>query len=216
MEAPTDSGSVTATVADGSPLFRIGLVAVLERDGITVADQASDAGAAITAIDRCRPDVMVVDLDLPELGGMAVLEAVRARTEAPRILLLASGAESQPLYRALSLGAAGYLAKRSEADRVCAAVRAIAAGATVIDERLQSGLADEIRLRERGDRPILTDREREVLALASEGASVADAAGHLHLSDATIKTHLHHAYAKLDVSDRAAAVAQALRSGLIE
>ncbi|GIK76774.1 MAG: DNA-binding response regulator [Acidobacteria bacterium] len=216
MDAPADKGPVTVTVADGSPLFRIGLVAVLEQDGIAVGDQASDAGAAITAIDRCRPDVSVVDLDLPELGGLAVLEAVRGRAGAPRMLLLAPGAESQPLYRALSLGAAGYLAKRSEADRVCAAVRAIAAGATVIDERLQSGLADEIRLREHGDRPILTDREREVLTLAAEGASVADAAGRLHLSDATIKTHLHHAYAKLEVSDRAAAVARALRHGLIE
>jgi two-component system nitrate/nitrite response regulator NarL len=217
MDTPGENGSITVTVADGSPLFRIGLVAVLdEEDGITVADEASDAGAAITAIDRCRPDVTVVDLDLPELGGLAVLEAMRTRTESPRILLLAPGADSKPLYRALSLGAAGYLAKRSEADRVCGAVREVAAGGTVIDERLQSGLADEIRLRERGDRPVLTDRELEVLALAAEGASVADAAGRLHLSDATIKTHLHHAYAKLDVSDRAAAVARALRYGLID
>ncbi|HWO49682.1 MAG TPA: helix-turn-helix transcriptional regulator, partial [Solirubrobacterales bacterium] len=109
-----------------------------------------------------------------------------------------------------------YLAKRSEADRVCAAIAAVAAGETVIDDRFQAGLAAEIRLRERGDRPALTEREREVLALTAEGGSVADVAGRLHLSDATIKTHLHHAYEKLDVSDRAAAVARAMRFGLID
>jgi two-component system nitrate/nitrite response regulator NarL len=217
MDAPGKDGPIAVTVADGSPLFRIGLVAVLEGcDGIEVAGEASDPEAAIAVIERSRPDVAVVDLDLPEPGGLAVLEALREMEEPPRVLLLASGAESGPLYRALSLGAGGYLAKRSEADRVCAAVRAVAAGDTVIDERLQSGLADEIRLREGGQRPVLTDREREVLALAADGASVADVAGRLHLSDATIKTHLHHAYEKLDVSDRAAAVARAMRYGLID
>ncbi|HET6829734.1 MAG TPA: response regulator transcription factor [Solirubrobacterales bacterium] len=215
--APGKDGPTTITVADGSPLYRIGLVAVLEDcPDLAVAGEASDPAAAIAAIDRFRPDVAVVDLDLPDPGGLAVVEKLRDRSEPTRILLLAAGPESGPLYRALSLGAAGYLAKRSEADRVCDAIRAVAAGETVIDERLQSGLADEIRLRERGDRPVLTDREREVLMLAAEGGSVADVAGRLHLSDATIKTHLHHAYEKLEVSDRAAAVARALRYGLID
>jgi two-component system nitrate/nitrite response regulator NarL len=217
MDAPGKDGPITVTVADGSPLFRIGLVAVLDGcAGIEVVGEASDPEGAIAEIKRTGPDVAIIDLDLPDPGGLAVLEAVRETAAPPRVLVLASGGESGPLYRALSLGAGGYLAKRSEADRVCDAVRALAAGDTVIDERLQSGLADEIRLRERGDRPVLTDREREVLALAADGASVADVAGHLHLSDATIKTHLHHAYEKLDVSDRAAAVARALRYGLID
>jgi len=217
MDAPGKDGGIAVTVADGSPLFRIGLVAVLEDcPDVTVVGEASDPESAIADIESREPDVAVIDLDLPEPGGLAVLEAVRERAEHTRVLLLASGSESGPLYRALSLGAAGYLAKRSEADRVCAAVRAVAGGGTVIDERLQSGLAGEIRIRERGERPALTEREREVLSLAAEGGSVADVAGRLHLSDATVKTHLHHAYEKLEVSDRAAAVARALRFGLID
>ena len=210
-------GSLVVTVADGSPLFRIGLVAVLEECAdIAVADEATDPGAALEGIDRHRPDVAVLDVDLPDPGGLSVLEALQGRDSPTRVVLLAGGHESGPLYRALSLGVGGYLAKRSEGDRVCAAIRAVAAGETVIDERFQSGLAAEIRVRERGDRPALTVREREVLSLTADGGSVADVAGRLHLSDATIKTHLHHAYEKLDVSDRAAAVARAMRFGLIE
>ena len=217
MPSPAnDGGELLVAVADSSPLFRIGLVAVLEAEpGFAVAAAASDVEGAIAALAD-GPDVAVVDVDLPDPGGLGVLEAAQRAGSPTRILLLASGESSAPLYRALSLGAGGYLAKRSEADRVCAAIRAVAAGETVIDERFQSGLAAEIRLRERGERPALTDREREVLALTAEGGSVADVAGRLHLSDATIKTHLHHAYEKLDVSDRAAAVARAMRFGLIE
>ena len=214
---PGDGGQLLVSVADGSPLFRIGLVAVLEAEAdIDVAGEARDPAAAIAVIEAEGPDVAVVDIDLPEPGGLAVLEAVQRRGAPTRVLLLAAGRESAPLYKAISLGVGGYLAKRSEADRVCAAIRAVAGGETVIDESFQSGLAAEIRLRERGDRPALTEREREVLALTAEGGSVADVAGRLHLSDATIKTHLHHAYEKLDVSDRAAAVARAMRFGLIE
>lgn len=211
-----DAGpEVVATVAEGSPLFRIGLVAVLDDAGIVVAEESTDAESAIAAIERAEPAVAVVDLDLPG-DGLRVLETVQRRGTTARVLILAAGADSAPLYRALSLGAGGFVARRSDGERVCAAVRSVAAGETVIDERFQSGLAAEIRLRERGERPALTDRERQVLKLAAEGGTVAEVAGRLHLSDATIKTHLHHAYEKLDVSDRAAAVARAMRFGLIE
>lgn len=211
-----DAGAeIVVTVAEGSPLFRIGLVAVLADAGIAVAAETTDAESAIAAIERAGPAVAIVDLDLPG-EGLRVLESVQRRGIATRVLILAAGSDSGPLYRALSLGAGGFLARRSDGGRVCAAVRAVAAGETVIDERFQSGLAAEIRLRERGDRPVLTDRERQVLTLTAEGGTVAEVAGRLHLSDATIKTHLHHAYEKLDVSDRAAAVARAMRFGLIE
>jgi len=210
-------GNIAVAVADGAPLFRIGLAAVLSGCAdIEVADEAGDEAAALAAIERCRPDVAVVDVDLPDHGGLAVLEAAQDRGAGTRIVLLAGDDASGPLYRALSLGVGGFLAKRSEADRVCAAIRAVAAGETVIDDRLQSGLAAEIRLREGGQRPTLTEREREVLALTAAGGSVADVAGRLQLSAATIKTHLHHSYEKLDVSDRAAAVATAIRFGLID
>ena len=207
---------LVVTVADASPLFRIGLVSVLTEAGMMVADEGADVERAIAAINRAAPAVAVIDLDLPHPGGIAILEALQNAAVPTRVLILAAGSDSAPLYRALSLGVGGYLAKRSEADRVCAAIAAVAGGETVIDDRFQAGLAAEIRLRERGDRPALTEREREVLALTAEGGSVADVAGRLHLSDATIKTHLHHAYEKLDVSDRAAAVARAMRFGLID
>ena len=108
--------------ADGSPLFQIGLVAVLAEAGMTVADEAADVERAIAAIKLAAPAVAVVDLDLPDPGGIAVLEALQNAAVPTRVLILAAGSDSAPLYRALSLGVGGYLAKRCEADRVCAAI----------------------------------------------------------------------------------------------
>ena len=130
---------LVVTVADGSPLFRIGLVAVLTEAGMTVADEGADVERAIAAINRAAPAVAVIDLDLPHPGGIAVLEALQNAAVPTRVLILAAGPDSAPLYRALSLGVGGYLAKRSEADRVCAAIAAVAGGETVIDEPLPGG-----------------------------------------------------------------------------
>jgi len=132
------------------------------------------------------------------------------------LLELTGLTESGPAYDAVAMGAGAYLAKDTTGEEICEAIVAVAHGRTVIGERFLEGLATEIRLRERGDRPTLTDREREVLGMTAEGGSVARVAGQLHLSEATVKTHLHHAYEKLDVSDRAAAVAKGMRLGLIE
>jgi two-component system, NarL family, nitrate/nitrite response regulator NarL len=208
---------VRVTVADDHPLFRRGLTETLKRrPDIELLAEDSNGADALASIREHAPDIAILDVQMPGLSGLEVLNAVERDGIETRIVLLTGFTESGPLYEAMALGAGAYLAKDAEGERICEAILSVARGATVIGEDFQAGLASEIRMRERGDRPVLTDREREVLSLTAEGGSVADVAAGLHLSEATVKTHLHHTYEKLDVSDRAAAVAQAMRFGLIE
>lgn len=211
------SDRIEVVVADDHPIFRKGLIETLRRrPEIEVLDQAANGTAALGLIRELNPDVAVLDVQMPELGGLEVLNAVHRDGLPTRVMLLTGFEDSRPAYEAMALGAGAYLSKDTEVDRICDAIAAVARGETVIGDRFQSGLVAEIRLRESGDRPTLTEREREVLKLTSDGNSVADVAAKLHLSEATIKTHLHHVYEKLEVSDRAAAVARAMRWGLIE
>lgn len=204
-------------VADDHPLFRKGLVETLKRrPEVELVGEAGNGAEALELVRELVPDVAILDVQMPELSGLDALNAIQRDGLGTRVMLLTGFRDSQPAYEAMAIGAGAYLAKDSDIDRVCDAISAVARGQTVIGDEFQAGLAAEIRLRERGDRPTLTDREREVLKLTAEGNSVGAVAKRLHVSEATVKTHLHHTYEKLEVSDRAAAVARAMRWGLIE
>lgn len=208
---------ISLIVADDHPLFRRGLVeSIKRRPGFEILGEGADGARALELIREHEPDVAVIDVQMPEMDGLEVLGTVHRDGLPTKVMLLTGFEDSRPAYEAMALGAGAYMSKDTEIDRICDAVAAVARGETVIGDRFQSGLVAEIRLRESGDRPTLTEREREVLKLTSNGNSVAEVAGLLHLSDATVKTHLHHVYEKLEVSDRAAAVARAMRWGLIE
>ena len=213
----TASDRIRVIVADDHPIFRKGLIEWLRRrPEIEVAGETADGAAALEMIRELHPAVAILDVQMPALGGLEVLSAVKRDELDTKVMLLTGFEDSRPAYEAMALGAGAYISKNSPVDLIAETVRAVARGETVIGEAFQSGLVDEIRLRESGDRPTLTDREREVLKLTADGNSVAGVAGLLHLSEATVKTHLHHVYEKLGVSDRAAAVARAMRWGLIE
>lgn len=208
---------VSVTVADDHPLFRRGLIALLSgRPEVELLAEDVDGSAALESIRELAPAVAVLDVQMPGLSGIEVLNAVTRDGLATRVILLTGFAESAPAYEAMALGAGGYLAKDAGGDRITETILTVACGGTVIGAGFQGALASEIRLRERGDRPILTEREREVLALTADGGSVAEVARRLFLGEATVKTHLHHVYEKLGVADRAAAVAHGMRRGLIE
>ena len=209
---------VTVLVADDHPLFRDGIArAVKERPDLELVGEAADGRAALDGIRELAPAVAIVDLRLPDLDGMDILNAVKRDGLATRILMLSASTEGPLVFQAVSAGAAGYLSKNADRTAVCDAVAAIARGESVLDPGVQSGLFAEVRSRGVTDqRPVLTQRENEILRLIAEGKSAPDISRELFLSTATVKTHLGHLYEKLGVSDRAACVAEAMRRGLLE
>jgi len=209
---------VTVLVADDHPLFREGIArAIRERPDLELVAEAADGRAALEQIRELSPAVAVVDLRLPGLDGLEVLNAVRRDGLATRILMLSASTEGPLVFAAVFAGAAGYLSKSADRTAVCDAVAAIARGESVLDPGVQTGLFAEVRSRGVADtRPVLTQRETEILRLIAEGKSAPDISRELFLSTATVKTHLGHLYEKLGVSDRAACVAEAMRRGLLE
>jgi two-component system nitrate/nitrite response regulator NarL len=208
---------VTVVVADDHPMYRQGVASGLSGSGrVVVVAQAGDGREALEAIREHRPHVAVVDYRLPSLDGSQVANAVH-RDELPtRVLILSAFTDSALVYRAIEQGAAGYLPKESRQTEILDAVLACARGETVVPPAVASGLAEELRRHAAGGRTLLTPRESQVLALMAQGKSVPAIAEELVLGATTVKTHVGHLYEKLGVSDRAAAVAEAMRRGLIE
>ncbi len=147
---------------------------------------------------------------------MAVTHAVQRDRLPTRVLLVSAFTDSGVVYKALESGAAGFLPKEARRDQIVDAVLACARGENVIPAEIASGLVAEIRMRRSTDAPVLTDRERQILTLIADGKSLPAIARELFLGVTTVKTHVQHLYEKLGVSDRAAAVAVAMRRGLLE
>ena len=204
-------------VADDHPLYREGVVRALSASGqVDVVAQESVGRAALAAIQEHRPDVALIDYKLPGLDGVAITHAVVRDGLPTRVLLLSAFTDSGLVYKALQTGAVGYLPKEARREQIVDAVLACARGESVIAPELTSGLVSEIRLRSENDAPALTERESEILRLIAAGKTLPDIAKELFLGVTTVKTHVQHLYEKLGVSDRAAAVAEAMRRGLIE
>lgn len=218
--AAWDHGAVsrlTVVVADDHPLFREAVTrAVAERPEFQLVGEASDGRTALALIRERSPDVAVLDLRMPELDGLAVCSAVTRDGLSTRVVLLSAYLEGATAFEAIAAGAAAFLSKDASRRKVGEVIAAVGRGETVLGEEVQAGLAAEIRARGRKDRPTLTERESQVLERIAGGASAPAIAKELHLSPATVKTHLGALYEKLGVSDRAAAVAEAMRRGLIE
>ena len=204
-------------VADDHPLYRESVVrAVKERPEFELVGEAPDGRVALEEIRRLEPDVAVLDVKMPELDGLQVLNAVQRDGLSTRVVLLSAFLEGAVVYQAVAGGAAAYLSKDADRARICDAIAAVARGETVLSPEAQAGIASEVRVRGRVDRPALTGREQEVLALVADGKAAPEIAALLHLSPATVKGHLQTIYEKLGVSDRAAAVAEGMRRGLPE
>jgi two-component system nitrate/nitrite response regulator NarL len=208
---------VRVVVADDHPLFREGIVrTVKERPDLELVGVVGDGRAALDAIREHRPDVAVLDVRMPGLDGLQVLNAVARDGLPTRVLFLSAHTESDLVYQALERGAHGFISKDAGKDAVGDAVRALARGETVLSPEVQRTLLGEIRLRAGDDAARLSPREQEILVLVSEGLGAPEIGRRLDLSTATVKSHLQRLYEKLGVSDRAAAVAEGMRRGLLE
>jgi len=204
-------------VADDHPLYREAVVrAVRARAEFELIGQAEDGRAALETIRESAPDIAVLDVQMPSLGGVEVVRAVARDNLETRIVLLSAHLESDTVYAAVVEGVRAYLSKSWPAERICDALVAVARGEIVLPEEVQGGLAAAIRSHAAPNRPALSPREREVLGLIAQGLTAPAIGEQLHVSPATVKTHLKTLYEKLGVSDRAAAVAEAMRRGLLE
>ncbi|HJT93747.1 MAG TPA: response regulator transcription factor [Mycobacterium sp.] len=211
------SPKVRVVVGDDHPLFRDGVVrALTSSDAIDVVAEADDGLSALEAIRTHSPQVALLDYRMPGMDGAQVAAAV-LRDELPtRVLLVSAHDESAIVYKALQEGAAGFLSKESTRSELVNAVLDCAKGRDVVTPGLAAGLAGEIRKRAEPEGPALSPREREVLKMIAAGSSIPTMAKELFLAPSTVKTHVQRLYEKLGVSDRGAAVAEAMRRKLVE
>ena len=205
-------------MADDHPLYREGVLrAIGSRAELELVGQAADGREALAEIARLRPQVALLDVRMPGLAGPQVLAAVKRERFATRVILLSAHVESESVYEAVAAGASGYLSKDADANQIADAIAAVARGETVLAPQVQSLLATAIREQPGLDRAgLLSERERQVLQRIAAGLSTPQMATDLHLSPATVKGHLRTLYEKLGVTERAAAVAEAMRRGLLE
>jgi two-component system nitrate/nitrite response regulator NarL len=204
-------------VIDAQPLFRDALCRVVrQRPQLQLVAEAGDARQALALMRDVRPDVALVDQGLPALGGEQLLRLSVAERLGTRCILVAAHVDPMTAYDLLALGAAGCLLRSATADELGRAIVAVAAGRTFLTGEVQHAVVDEIRLRAHDCRPLLSPREHEVLCRTAAGQNTPAIGKAMHLSTSTVKTHLAHLYDKLEVSDRAAAVAAAMRRGIIE
>ena len=208
---------VRVVVIDDHPFFRDGLTRGLTNSGrIEVVGEAENGRDGLEVIAQLKPDVAVVDYQMPDLDGLQVLSAVVRDGLPTRILMLSALVEGSIVYAAVEAGAAGYLSKDARRQEIIDAVLAVNRGRTVVPPELAAGLVSQIRLRAESTRPVLSPRELEVLKGFARGLSVPELGRELFLGTSTVKTHAQRLYQKLGVSDRAAAVAEGMRMGLLE
>jgi two-component system nitrate/nitrite response regulator NarL len=190
--------------------------AARERPDLELVGQSTDGREALEELRRLEPCVALIDMRMPSLNGSELLLAAKRDGIETRIVMLSAYGEADLVYTAIADGAAGYLSKEADRRTIFDAVAAAARGEVVLSPEFQVGLVAEIQRRESAERPLLSAREQEVLRLTADGLSGPDIARQLHLSPTTVKSYLQNVYEKLGVSDRAAAVAAAMRRGLLD
>jgi two-component system, NarL family, nitrate/nitrite response regulator NarL len=207
---------VRVLLAEDHPVYLEGLSAAIGgAPDLELAVVCEDGARALEGIRDARPDVAVLDLRLPILTAREVLQELAGDETTTRVLILSAHLDGDAIVDCVELGATGYMAKDATRADILEAIRSVARGQAVISAEAQTMMADEIRRRHLTSPEVLSAREREVLELLASGASAPEIARQLYLSPATVKSHLHNVYEKLGVSERAAAVAEGMRRGLI-
>ncbi|MFI2214262.1 response regulator [Streptomyces sp. NPDC020141] len=203
---------IDVLLADDHPVVREGLCAMLESaDGVRVVGQAGSGEEAVLAAARLRPDIVLLDLRMGEMDGVTATGHILRESRRTKVVIVTTYEDDADILRAVEAGAAGYLLKGSSRDDLVHAVKAAARGETV----LTPSLAPKLFRARVVDPPMLSEREREVLRLVSQGLTNADIGRRLFISEATVKTHLLRSFKKLAVSDRTAAVIKAMERGLL-
>ena len=204
---------IRVVVCDDHPIIRAGLQGLLAaHDEFEVVGEAADGREAVAVVARTRPDVVLMDLRMPELDGVGAIRLMCTATPGLHVLVLTTYDTDADILRAVEAGATGYLLKETPREELFAAIRATARGQSVLSPSVASRLVS--RAREPVERA-LSGREVEVLRLVARGTSNKLIARDLSISEATVKTHLLHIFGKLGVDDRTAAVTTAVERGIL-
>ncbi|MEY9845859.1 response regulator [Streptacidiphilus sp. MAP5-3] len=222
----SEENVIRLLIADDHPVVRDGLSGLFARDPeFEVVGEAADGAEAVRLTEQLRPDVVLMDLRMPGTDGVMAIRELAARGSTTRVLVLTTYDTDSHVLPAIEAGASGYLLKDAPRDDLLRAVRATARGEAVLAPSVAALLMSRVRgsdPTEAGDSAAvptngpLSQREVEVLQLVASGATNREAAAKLFITEATVKSHLLNIYAKLGVSDRAAAVSEAFHRGLLQ
>lgn len=201
---------IRIVVADDHPIVRGGIVALLSgAEDLDVVGEAADGVEAVALAASTVPDVVLMDLRMPRLDGDGATAQILAANPSVRVVILTTYDSDPSILTAIEAGASGYLLKAAPQEEILAGIRSVARGEIVLAPAIAALMVQRARA------PQLTTREREVLALVAQGRSNPQIAAELFLGEATVKTHLLHAFEKLGVSDRTRAVTRAMELGLL-
>ncbi|MFE2211665.1 response regulator [Streptomyces canus] len=216
---------IRVLLVDDDPLVRAGLSLMMGgAEDIEIVGEAADGTEVEAAVDRTRPDVVLMDIRMPSVDGLTATERLRGRPDAPQVVVLTTFHADEQVLRALRAGAAGFVLKDTPPAEILAAVRRVAAGDPVLSPTVTRQLmqhavgsaADIRRARARERVAALNDREREVAVAVGQGLSNAEIAAALYMSVATVKTHVSRLLAKLDLNNRVQIALLAYDAGLLE
>lgn len=207
---PEPRTNIRLLVVDDHPPVRFGMVALIKsQPGMEVVAEASDGEEAVEVYEDVRPDVVLMDLRMPGMGGVEAILAIRKKHPEARIIVLSTYDLDEDIHRAIQSGAKSYLLKDMPIEEIAGTIRSVYEGNAALPRQV----AD--RLTERSQREQLTERERDVLESLIRGRSNKEIAANLHISEDTVKSHLKALFAKLRVRDRTGAAVEAIRHGIV-
>ncbi len=209
--------SIRLLLADDHRMLREGLRRSLDELGFTIVGEARNGAEAVDLAAAVQPDVVLMDVTMPELDGVEATRQLKSRLPGTFVIMLTMHADQDVLAEAIRAGANGYLVKDCSTDEIASAIDAVVLGETALSPRLAASMLAEVRRQDsasQNDR-IITPREEEVLQLIADGCSTPEVAEQLFISQKTVKNHLASIYQKLDARDRTQAVLQAVRMGIV-
>jgi len=210
--------TIRLMLADDHRMLREGLHRSMSDQGFDVVGEARDGDEAVRLAAELVPDVILMDVTMPEMDGVEATRQIKASQPGIKVVMLTMHADQEVLASAIRAGASGYLVKDCSTDEIASAVRMAESGETALSPQLAASMLDEVR---RMDQPhaeedrVITRREEEVLQLIADGCSTPEVAERLYISQKTVKNHLASIYQKLDARDRTQAVLQAVRMGIV-
>jgi len=213
--------AIRILVADDHAIFRDGLRKLLEgADDVQIVGEASNGVECTKMLGKLKPDILLLDLRMPEKDGLGVLEEVNFDTTQTRVIVLTAAEDDRDVVRAMRLGARGVVLKQSASDLLLKSIRKVSEGDTWLDNRMTGAVIDALKKAsesgQRREKPLLSDREKEIVQLVAQGFRNREIGEKLFISEQTVKNHLHNIFDKLGVSDRLELALYAIHHRLID